>query len=106
MNRVRMMLLAGVLGAFGFGTTSAQAQSMGSAPAPSYSYVPSAGYYSAGSNVITQPVPRFYGGSVFSAPAWSYRPSRPSPGSFMQNRVSSSYDPTGRHDRLARPWLR
>jgi hypothetical protein len=76
---------------------------MGNAPAPSYSYAPSAGYYSAGSYVIPQPVPPDYGGYFFSAPAWSYRPS---PGSFMRNRVSSSYDPTGRHDRLARPWLR
>jgi hypothetical protein len=106
MNRTRSMMLAAALGAFGFGTTSAQAQTqaMGGVPAPSYSYAPSAGYYVPGPYVVTQPAPRYYRGyDVFSAPAWS---SRLSPGSVMHDRFSSSYDPTGRHDRLARPWLR
>jgi hypothetical protein len=103
MNRMRSMMLASVLGAFGFGTTSAQAQYMGGVPAPSYSYAPSAAYYGPGPYVVPQPAPRYYRGYYFSAPAWSYRPS---PGSVMHDRVSSSYDPTGRHDRLARPWLR
>ena len=54
MNRVRMMMFAGVLGAFGFGTASAQAPSMTSAPAPTYPYAASGGY--------------FYGGFYYAAP--------------------------------------
>jgi hypothetical protein len=96
------MILYGVLGAIGFGTTSAQAQYMGSAPAPSY-YAPSVSYYGRGYYVAPQPAARYYGNYYFSAPARSYRPSS---GSFTRGRVPSSYDPSGRHDGLARPWLR
>src|SRR5262245_49101821 len=50
-----------------------------------------------------RPVPRYYGGDSSSAPARSYTPSS---GSMMRDRISSSSDPSGRHDGLARPWLR
>jgi hypothetical protein len=91
MNRTRSMLLAGVLGAFGFGTTSAQAQYMGVASAlPGYAPVPSAGSY-----VAPQPAPRSYGGYYFTAPTWHYRPA---PRSVTHHQLDSAYDPSGRHE--------
>jgi hypothetical protein len=104
MNRVRMMLFAGVLGALGFGTTPAQAQSVTSAPTRRVSYAPSGGYsYGGYDNAAPQPAPLSYGRSINPAPVRSHAPSR---ASTMRHRVGSSYDPTGRHDGLARPWLR
>jgi hypothetical protein len=99
MNRVRMLLFAGVLGAFGFVTTPAQAQSVKSAPTRRVSYAPSGGY---NSNAAPQPAPLYYGRSINPAPVRSHTPSW---ASTMRHRVGSSYDPTGRHDGLARPWL-
>jgi hypothetical protein len=103
MNRVRMILFAGVLGAFGFGTTPAQAQSVTSTPTRRVSYAPSGGYYYGGySNAALQPAPLYYGRVINPAPVQSYMPSW---ASITRHPVSSSYDPTGRHDGLARPWL-
>ena len=104
MNRVRMILFAGVLGAFGFGTTPAQAQSVTSTPIRRVSYAPSGSYPYAGSyNATPQPAPLSYGRSIVPAPVRSHTPSW---ASTMRHRVGSSYDPSGRHDGLARPWLR
>jgi hypothetical protein len=100
MNRVRMMLFAGVLGAFGFGTTPAQAKSMTSAPTRRVSYAPSGGYYY---DAAPPPAPLYYGRSINPAPVRSHTPSW---ASTKRHRVGSSYDPSGRHDGLARPWLR
>jgi hypothetical protein len=107
MNRVQMILFvfAGVLGAFGFGTTPAQAQSVTSAPAPGYSYAPRGGYYSYGGYYHAAPRPAPHSNGRFNDPA-PVRSRTPSWGSLMRNRFASSYDPTGRHDGLARPWLR
>ena len=103
MNRVRMLLLAGVLGASGFVTTPAQAQSATSTPTRRVSYVPSGGYYYGGySNAAPQPAPLYYGRSIAPAPVRYYTPSWTST---TRHRAASSYDPTGRHDGLARPWL-
>jgi hypothetical protein len=104
MNRVRMILFAGVLGAFGFGTTSAQAQSVTSAPTRRVSYAPSGGYsYGGYDNAAPQPGPLYHSRSVVPAPVRSHTPSWTST---VRHRVGSSYDPSGRHDGLARPWLR
>jgi hypothetical protein len=104
MNRMRMILFAGVLGGFGFGTTPAQAQSLTSVPTRRVSYVSSGGYAPGGySNAAPQPAPLSYGRSIAPPPVRSQAPSW---ASTMRHRVGSSYDPTGRHDGLARPWLR
>jgi hypothetical protein len=104
MNRVRMMLFAGVLGALGFGTTPAQAQSVTSAPIRRASYAPSGGYYYGGYDYAApQPAPFYYGRPIEPVPVRSYTPSW---ASTARHRVGYSYDPTGRHDGLARPWLR
>ena len=100
MNRMRMILFGGVLGALGFGTTPAQAQSVKSAPTRRVSYAPSGGYYY---TATPQPAPLSYGRSINPAPVRSHTPSW---ASTMWHRVGSSYDPTGRHDGLARPWLK
>jgi hypothetical protein len=104
MNRVRMILFTGFLGVFGFGTTPAQAQSVASAPARRVSYVPSGGYYSGGyDHAAPQSAPLSYGRPITPATVHAYTPSR---ASTVRHSVGSSYDPTGRHDGLARPWLR
>jgi hypothetical protein len=104
MNRVRMILFAGVLGASGFGTTPAQAQSVTSTPTRRVSYAPSEGdYYGGYSNAAPQPAPLDYGRSIDPAPVRSHTPSW---ASTTRHRFAPSYDPTGRHDGLARPWLR
>jgi hypothetical protein len=104
MNRVRIIQFAGVLGAFGFGTTPAQAQSVTTAPTRRVSYAPNGGYSSGGySNTAAQPAPLSYGHPIAPAPVRSHTPSW---ASTMRHRVGSSYDPSGRHDGLARPWLR
>jgi hypothetical protein len=104
MNRVRMILFAGVVGGFGFGTASAQAQSVRSTPIRRVSYAPSGSYPYAGSyNAAPQPAPLYYGRVINPAPVQSYMPSW---ASTTRHPVSASYDPTGRHDGLARPWLR
>ena len=75
-----------------------------SAPAPGQSYAPSGTYYYGGYYYAApQPAPLYYGRYIDPAPVRSHAPSR---GSIMRNRVASSYDPTGRHDGLARPWLK
>jgi hypothetical protein len=104
MNRVRMILFAGVLGAVGYGTTPARAQSVTSAPTRRVSYAPSgANYYGGYYNAAPQPALLSYGRSIDPALARSHTPSW---GNSMLHRVGSSYDPSGRHDGLARPWLR
>jgi hypothetical protein len=104
MNRVRMMLFAGVLGAIGFGTTSAQAQIVTSAPVWRVSYAPGGGYYYGWYyNVAPQPATPYYGRSIDPAPVRSHTPSW---ASITRDRVGSTYDPSGRHDGLARPWLK
>jgi hypothetical protein len=104
MNRVRMILIAGVLGAFEFGTTPAQAQSVTSAPTRRVSYAPSGGYsYGGYSNAAPKPAPIYHGRSIDPAPV---RPHTPSPASTIRHRAGYLYDPSGRHDGLARPWLR
>jgi hypothetical protein len=104
MNRVRLILFAGVLGAFGFVTTQAQAQSATSAPTRRVSYAPSGDYHYGGyDNAAPPPAPQYYGRPIDPAPVRSHTPSR---ASTMRHRVGSSYDPSGRHDGLARPWLK
>jgi hypothetical protein len=102
MTRVRLMALAGALGAFGFASTSAEAQSMGNAPAPRYSYLPGGGYYYGGFYYAPQPAPGYYAPRYY-APAPVYRAPA---SSASRGRNDSDYDPTGRHDGLARPWLK
>jgi hypothetical protein len=104
MNRVRMILFAGVLGASGLGTTPAQAQSVTSAPTPRVAYAPSGGDHDRGSSsAAPQPAPLSYGRSIEPAPV---RPHTRSWARTTRHRVGSSYDPSGRHDGLARPWLK
>jgi hypothetical protein len=100
MNRVRMLLFAGVIGASGFVTNSAQAQSVKSAPTRPVSYAPSGGY---NDNAAPQPASLYYSRSIDPTPVRSHTPSW---ASIVRHRVAPSYDPTGRHDGLARPWLR
>ncbi len=98
MNRVRLAMLAGVFAVgLGLGGSSAQAQYIGGpGPAPGYySYAPGGGYYYA-----PPPAPSFYAPRYY-APAPTYRaPAR------SMNQGRGYPDITGRHDRLARPWLR
>lgn len=98
MNRVRSAMLAGVLavGGLELGSSSVQAQYPGgnAATTPRY-YAPGGGYYYA-----PQPAPSYYAPRYY-APAPAYRaPAR----SMSQGRGYP--DITGRHDRLARPWLK
>ena len=102
MNRIRLFVLSGflALGGFALGASSAQAQSMGWGPIPTYSYVPSGGYYSGGYSFALQPATRGYyyaaASPAYRSPAWSMS---------HHVRAYSAFDPTGRHDGLARPWL-
>jgi hypothetical protein len=104
MNRVRMILFAGVLGASGFGTSLTQAQSVTSAPTRRVAYAQSGGDHDRGSSsAAPQPDPLSYGRSIDPAPVRSHTPSW---ARTVRHRVGSSYDPSGRHDGLARPWLK
>jgi hypothetical protein len=100
MNSVRMMVFTGVLGALGFGTIPAQAQSVRPVPIRRVSYAPSGGYHD---NAAPQPAPIYTNRSVDPAPV---RFQTPSWATTTRHSVGSSYDPSGRHDGLARPWLR
>jgi hypothetical protein len=97
MNHIRLSVFVGLIALVGLGFTarSAQAQYVpqpSGYPTGSY-YAPSGGYYYTPQPARTYYAPRFY------APAPAYRSSAGS-------RRSVPYDPTGRHDGLARPWLR
>lgn len=100
MNRVQLAMLAGVLGfgGLGLGNSSAQAQYMGGPPAAAPRYTAAGGgYYYA-----PQAAPSYYGYAPrYSAPAYRV-PAR----GVGQARSYSNYDPSGRHDNLARPWLK
>jgi hypothetical protein len=97
MNRVRPMVLAGVLavGGLELGASSVHAQvPSGAAPAPRYYYGP--GYYGYGYyDYPTAPTVPTYRGGFYSAPARSWGTSTSQP----------AFDATGRHDGLYRPWL-
>jgi hypothetical protein len=104
MNRVRLAMLAGVLATLGLGLggSLAQAQYMGgyTSTAPRYSasglgYY--SGYYYAPRSASSYLAPRYY------APAPAYQAPARSTG---QGQGYSTYDPSGRHDGLARPWLK
>jgi hypothetical protein len=103
MNRVRVLILTGVLavGGSGFAVVSAQAQApRAAAPAPAprpYYYGPGYagyGYYS----YSAAPTAPTYRGGFYSAPAPRVSTRTPARRSIQ--------DYTGRHDGLARPWLR
>ena len=102
MNRVRLMMLVGVLTVGGSvlvaPSVHAQAPSVAApASAPRYYYgwgYNGWGYY----YYATAPTAPTYRGGFFTAPA------RSSSGGTSANRPVQDY--TGRHDGLARPWLR
>lgn len=100
MNRLRMIMF-GVFGALGFVSASAQAQDMMSAPTRTHAYATSRFYYTRGYSYVA--APRYSSRYIYPAPARVYTP--PSR-SITRSQIGSSYDPTGRHDGLARPWLR
>lgn len=103
MNRLCLLVLAGVVmvGGFGFGASSARAQAPAAPSTPRYFYGlgPNGyGYYYYPAAPVPAPAAApTYRGGVYSAPARSYSRS-PQAGRPAQ-------DFTGRHDGLARPWL-
>jgi hypothetical protein len=102
MNRIRVTVLASVLAAGGLGlvASSAHAQApSGAAPASAPRYYYGWGYNGWGYYYYpTAPTAPTYRGGFYSAPARSY-----GRGTSTSRRVE---DYTGRHDGLARPWLR
>ncbi|WP_422930293.1 hypothetical protein [Singulisphaera sp. PoT] len=99
MNRMQSKMLAGALGALILMTGSARAGYMtAGAATPSYPSSPRVGGYVGG-----QTASGYYGGYILTEPTRSYRSSA---GSFTKHRANPAYDPSGRHDGLARPWLR
>lgn len=102
MNRVRLAMMAGVL-AFGglwLGNSSAKAQYMGGNTATAPRFNPSAGGYYGGYYYAPQPAPSYYAPRYY-APSPAYRaPAR------SMSRGRGYPDITGRHDGLARPWLK
>jgi hypothetical protein len=100
MNRLRLTVLSGLLVFAGLSLGASQAMAQipsGAAPAPRYYYGPGYsgyGYY----YYPTAPTVPTYRGGYYSAPAPSY--------SRGTSTSRYPYDPTGRHDNLARPWLR
>jgi hypothetical protein len=102
MNRIRVTLLAGLFGAGGLGliasSAHAQAPSL-AAPASSPRYYYGWGYNGWGYySYPTAPTAPVYRGGFYSAPAPRY-----SRGTSTRRPVE---DYTGRHDGLARPWIR
>jgi hypothetical protein len=97
MNRIRLMVLAGLFAVSGLGlvASSAQARS-GAAPASAPRYYYGWGYN--GWGYYYYPTAPTYLGGFFSTPAPSY------PRGSSTSRPAQDY--TGRHDGLARPWLR
>jgi hypothetical protein len=102
MNRIRVTVLAGLLAVGGLGLVAPSAHAQAprvAAPASAPRY-----YYGWGSNgwgyyyYTTAPTAPTYLGGFYSAPARSY--SRGSSTSHLPQ------DYTGRHDGLARPWIR
>lgn len=101
MNRVRLAMVAGVLavGGLGLGSSSVQAQYPGGNTATPRYYAPGGGYYG-GYYYAPQPAPSYYAPRYY-APAPAYRaPAR------SMSRGRGYPDITGRHDGLARPWLK
>lgn len=101
MSLTRTTVLAGVLAVGGLvvGTSAAKAQApANSAPRYFYGLGPNGyGYYYYPTAPAMAPAAApTYRGGFYSAPARSSR----------RGRSSAVYDPTGRHDGLARPWLR
>lgn len=103
MNRLRLLVLAGVVifGGLGSRASSARAQAPGAPAAPRYFYGLGPNgygyyYYPAAPAPAPAAAPTYRGG-FYSPPARSYSRS-PSTGRTAQ-------DYTGRHDGLARPWL-
>ncbi len=104
MNRVRLAMLAGVLGfgGLGLGSSSAQAQYMGGTTAAVSPYTAAGGGYYGGYYYAPQAAPSYYGYAPrYSTPAYR-APAR----GVGRARSYSNYDPSGRHDNLARPWLK
>jgi hypothetical protein len=105
MNRIRVFTLTGVLavGGLGFAALPAQAQAprvAAPAPAPAprlYYYGPGYGGYGYYSYPAAPTAPTYSGG-FYSAPAPIISRGTPA--------RRSVQDYTGRHDGLARPWLR
>jgi hypothetical protein len=103
MNILRKSVLVGALmiGGLGLGTSSAQAQVRGGtapAPAPAVRFYYGPGYDGYGGSYASVPTaPTYRGGSYSAAP-------RRSIGGASTGRSVRDY--TGRHDGLARPWLR
>jgi hypothetical protein len=104
MNRIGVMVLVGGLAVGGLGLTAASAQAQvrgGTAPAlaPAVRYYSGPGYYGYGYYYYpTAPAAPTYRGGIYTAPARSYS------GGTSASRSAQDY--TGRHDGLARPWLR
>jgi hypothetical protein len=104
MNLMRMSVLVGVLiaGGWGLGGSSSRAQDWGwavPAPAPAVRYYYGPGYYGYGYYPYpTAPAAPTYRGGFSTAPARSHS------GGTSASRFAQDY--TGRHDGLARPWLR
>jgi hypothetical protein len=102
MNRIRVRVLAGVLAVGGLGLAASWAQAQApsvAAPASAPRYYYGWGYNGWGYYYYpTAPTTPTYRGGFYSAPARSYS------GGTSTNRPVQDY--TGRHDGLARPWLR
>lgn len=104
MNRIRLMVLVGVvaIGGLGLAVSSAYAQAPGVAPgaaAPAARYYYGPGYNGYGYYYYpTAPAAPTYRGGFFTAPA------RSNSGGTPASRPAQDY--TGRHDGLYRPWLR
>src|SRR4051794_30619956 len=103
MNRMRLMVLSGLmmLGSLGLGTSSAQAQSVGGTTPRTPRYYGAGGGYYGGYYFAPQAAPS-YNAPRYSAPAAAYTAPARSP----SRSTSGNYDPSGRHDGLARPWLK
>lgn len=104
MNRMRLLVLSGfmVLGGLGLGASSAKAQYAGGPTAAPRSYAAPGGYY--GGGYYYAPAPSYYA-PRYAAPSY-YAPAYTAPAPRTTTRGGSGYtDVTGRHDKLARPWL-
>jgi hypothetical protein len=102
MNRIRLVVLAGVcaVGGLGHFASSAHAQApSGAVPASAPRYYYGWGYNGWGYYYYpTAPTAPTYSGGFYSAPARTYT------GGTSTSRPAQDY--TGRHDGLYRPWLR
>ncbi len=102
MNRVRLAMLAGVLGfgGLGLGSSSAQAQYMGGTTAAVSPYTAAGGGYYGGYYYAPRAAPSYSGYAPrYSTPAYRV------PARSMSRGGGYPHNPSGRHDGLARPWL-